>query len=197
MSRLKSAEATARQIEPEGLSSQDLSAEVRLLQMLSQIAAAANLARTSGEALQLVVDLVCNHTGWAVGHAFLVEPGGELSSTGIWHLDDPVRHQPFRDLTNTVRFERGTLPGQVLEKGQAVWIEDIESDPEFVRKDEGAGLKAALAFPVLCGKAPKPGENEPQIAEIGPSSPSQTPRSAAAVLQTRLFRPSLGPILLT
>ena len=46
------------------------------------------------------------------------------------------------------------LPGQVLESGRTIWIEEISSDPTYRRQPaalQPLGFDAALAFPVLVG----------------------------------------------
>jgi PAS domain S-box-containing protein len=124
---------------------------VRLLQLVSS---AANEAESVEDALRTTLDEVCAHTGWPVGHAWLPAPGGELASTGIWHLDDPERFRGFREVSEAMRFAPGTgLPGEVLAARQPVWVEELEGDAHFVRGRTGhVPVRAAFAFPVLIGR---------------------------------------------
>jgi PAS domain S-box-containing protein len=126
--------------------------QVRLLKLLSGAAVAANQAADTQEALQQTIDLICVHTGWPLGHAYLVEAEGRLVSTGVWHLDDPACHARFREATEAIEFAPGMgLPGKVLQTGRPAWIEDVREDPGFLRNLADSDLGAAFAFPVLSG----------------------------------------------
>jgi PAS domain S-box-containing protein len=140
--------------EPEttSLSIQPLADQMKLLQLLSRVATAANEAASTEAVLQVALDLICAHTGWTVGHAYLVNQDREIRSTSIWHLDDPDRREPFRKATESADFRpEAGLPGRVMKTGQPVWIRDVEEDSEFQRKLRNTGLRAAVAFPVLAG----------------------------------------------
>jgi diguanylate cyclase (GGDEF)-like protein len=124
------------------------------LELLETVATASNEASTVGEAMQVAVDEVCAHTGWPVGHAYLVEEGASavLVPTETWHFDDSGRHEAFRMETEATCFAPGVgLPGRVLATGTPAWIIDVTRDPNFPRAKAAAegGLKAAFAFPVL------------------------------------------------
>jgi diguanylate cyclase (GGDEF)-like protein len=124
------------------------------LELLEIVATASNEASTVGEAMQVAIDRVCAHTGWPVGHAYLVEEGSApaLVPTTIWHLEDPGRLEVFRSMTESTRFPPGVgLPGRVQSAGTPAWIIDVTDDPNFPRAKAAAagGLKAAFAFPVL------------------------------------------------
>ncbi len=128
-----------------------------LLQLLQKVAAAANAAWTSEEALQTSLDEVCAYGGWSVGHVYMVGEGSadELVSADIWHLDEPERFEDFRRLTETPHVARGVgLAGQVLVTGKPVWIRDItEEEPDFPRASgHGASVRSGFAFPVFVDK---------------------------------------------
>ena len=124
--------------------------------LLQAVAVAANEATTVDEAVRLGLERVCAHTGWPVGHAFvLAEDGtGELAPAAAWHLADPERFAPFRAATEASRFAPGRgLPGRVLASGKPAWVVDITEDSDFPRAAAAAevGLKAGFGFPVLVG----------------------------------------------
>jgi PAS domain S-box-containing protein len=131
--------------------------QTELLWLLQRVAVAANEAREVDEALQVCLDEVCAYTGWPVGH--VVTRGEDehvLASTGLWSISfeetDAVAR--FRAASESARFGPGYgLPGQVLESGRTIWIEDIDSEPSYRRQPAASelGLHAALAFPVLVG----------------------------------------------
>ena len=134
----------------------ELQEKTALLELLEAVAVAANESSTVEEATQIALDLVCAHTGWPVGHAYLRSGHAphELVPGTTWHLDDPERFERFRASTEAtpLRTTNG-LPGRVLAAGRPVWVTDVTEDAGFVRAAEAkrSGLRAAFALPVLVG----------------------------------------------
>ena len=99
----------------------------RFLRLYQAAVAATDTAPTVSDALQAVLKLVCAHTGWPVGHAYLgVNAGLEtLVSSKIWHCAAPARFATFRRATEAapVPTDRG-LAGRVLLSGRAAWSLD-------------------------------------------------------------------------
>ncbi len=131
--------------------------ENAFLQLLQRVAVAANQAAYVEEALHTVLDEVCRHTGWPVGHAYLPadDDSGELKPTTMWHLDDSAQFEAFRRVTEATRFAPGIgLPGRVLVSGKPAWIIDVTKDPNFPRAKlaDDIGVRAAFGFPVLVGE---------------------------------------------
>jgi len=128
------------------------------LVLLEAVATASNEASTVHGALQEAIDGVCRHTRWPVGHAFLLSgSGAELTSAGVWHLDDAARAEPFRRVSERATFTVGMgLPGRVLESGEPTWVEDASTEPHFLRVEAAttAGLRGAFFFPILVGAEP-------------------------------------------
>jgi signal transduction histidine kinase len=127
------------------------------VQLLQRIAVAANQTSTVDMALQVALDEICLHTGWPVGHVYLLSKadGRRLEPTMLWHLDNKERFKTFCDVSQTLHFEQGVgLPGRVLESGQPLWIIDVTEDPNFPRAKAATdiGVRAAFGFPVLIGK---------------------------------------------
>ena len=123
------------------------------LELLQSVAQAANEARSPDQAILHCLAQVCALTGWPVGHAYL-EDEGHVCGTTLWHLEDPERFHAFRSATEKTRFPAGVgLPGTVLATGDPVWVVDISSDPNFMRRSvaEANGLRSAFAFPVVIG----------------------------------------------
>jgi diguanylate cyclase (GGDEF)-like protein/PAS domain S-box-containing protein len=123
------------------------------LELLKTVAITCNEAATIGAAMQGALDQVCAHTGWPLGHALLLDrEAGELVTARTWQPAVGGRFDPFRELTERMRFARGVgLPGRVLAAGQPAWITDVTCDTNFPRAPTArtVGLKAAFAFPVL------------------------------------------------
>jgi len=127
------------------------------IQLLQELAFAANQAIDMQEALQYAVDRLCEFGGWPVGHAFLRQdqPRTELVATDIWHLEEPEKYAQFRQITEKLRLAPGEgLSGRVLESGQALWIEDVTQEPGFKRLSipEDRNVRTGLFFPILVGK---------------------------------------------
>jgi PAS domain S-box-containing protein len=128
----------------------------RQLELTQAVATAANEAVGTDAALQITLQLLCEFTGWPVGHAFLpTSSGTELVSSGLWHLAHPERHAEFRAVSAAARFAPGVgLPGRVWRKGRAVWVVDVTQDANFPRATAAkcCGLRGAIAFPVKTGQ---------------------------------------------
>lgn len=105
------------------------------------------------EALQGCTDLVCDLTGWPIGHVYLPDEERQfLCPTQIWHRSDDPRFEEFRTLNEHTRFARGSgLPGMVWEHRGPRWSQNIQLDPSFPRGQQciDGGIKGALGFPIL------------------------------------------------
>ena len=126
------------------------------VEVLQAVAAAANEAERFEEAIRCALELIWAHTGWPVGHAYLlVDSFEEVVPTSIWHLDAPERFESFVEGTEGTRLVSGEgLPGRVMASGRADWIEAMTEDKNFsrARQAEAAGLRSGFAFPVLVGR---------------------------------------------
>jgi len=105
------------------------------------------------DTLERIVDLICELTGWPVGHVYLpLENDSEMfESTTIWHLANPTKFATFRKVTTGVNLRKGEgLPGRILATNDAAWITNVQSDPNFPRNKLSAdlGVRSAFGFPV-------------------------------------------------
>jgi signal transduction histidine kinase len=125
----------------------------RQMQLLQRVAMAANEATTPDSALQKTVDLICEYTGWPVGHVYTYDgESGCPIATSIWHLAEPTTFQRLYDVTMTMaHLPTSHLLSKVFEVGQPAWIADLSQDAAFVHAQGGTelGVRAALAFPVI------------------------------------------------
>ncbi|MBZ0301425.1 MAG: GAF domain-containing protein, partial [Anaerolineae bacterium] len=149
---LRDAESRRRRRKAEA----ELSRKSLFIEVLQEIAVAANEATTTDGILQFAVDKVCAFMGWPVGHVYVSDPRtGEFMSGRVWHLDNPDLFGPFLEVTEATRLPPHTgLIGQVVDRRQTVWIVDFTQDGEFFTRAAAAitcGLRGALAFPVLAG----------------------------------------------
>ena len=123
------------------------------LQLLRSVAFAANEGRSLDDVMRAALAAVCHFGAWPVGHVFFADDQGQLVDSGLWH-GDSGRFLSLRERTAAIRFTRGVgLPGQVLEQGMLVWIEDVTQVGDFkrARAVEELGLRAAVGVPVLVG----------------------------------------------
>jgi PAS domain S-box-containing protein len=130
-----------------------------LIDVIALRASTAGVADVQGveDALRFVVDRVCRHTGWPVGHVYLPAPDSddEYVSAGIWHLEQSEALERFRKATERTRLDGGSgVPGRVLSSGRPAWVVDVGREPGFPRAAAAkrAGLKSAVAFPIQAGE---------------------------------------------
>jgi len=129
----------------------------RLDTLFQEIAKATNESSTIEEAMQVSMNLICQETGWPVGHLYLLsqDDNRKLMTTTIWHLEHPERFETFRSITERTDFQPGVgLPGRVLASGKPDWIRDVTQDPNFSRTQlvKDIGVRAGFGFPILLGE---------------------------------------------
>ena len=132
----------------------EASASGELVALLQRVTVAANEAETLDAAAGAALAAVCAHTGWPIGHLYVVNHLGELDPTGVWCTTHPERTALFREVTERTGLRAGEgLPGRVLATGAPVWIPDVMDDANFPRAHVGAeiGVHAAFGLPVLVG----------------------------------------------
>lgn len=124
-----------------------------IIKLLQEISSAANESKTIEEAFKFALNRLCNYMEWEVGHAVLAERDG-LAPSGIWNVQ-PVRYlDEFQDVSNKLRWTIGEgLPGQVLQTKSPLWLTNLTSRPNFLRREQAikSGLKTAMALPVMVG----------------------------------------------
>ena len=130
--------------------------EAKLVHLLERVSSVANQSSSIEEAMQVSLDQICSHTGWPVGHVYMLDHHSmnELVPTRVWHLETPDQFSSFRRITEQTRFAAGVgLPGRVLESGRPAWISDVHQDQNFPRAIQATdiGVKAGFAFPVPAG----------------------------------------------
>ncbi|MBN9668986.1 methyl-accepting chemotaxis protein [Roseibium aggregatum] len=104
--------------------------------------------------LRHFMKVVCDFTGWKLGHAWApcADNPEELSSIKIWYIQQGVHVESFKAKTETLRFKSGIgLPGRVHEKKKCDWIFDVIEDDNYPRKPfaKEGGLKGGYGCPVF------------------------------------------------
>lgn len=126
---------------------------ILLLQTITMDVAAAEDVLS---ALKVVLRRVCEKTGWALGQAWIPrQDRAGLDCCPAWFASRPGPSlKAFRVLSSDIILAPGHgLPGRVHASKQPAWIRDVTQDANFPRAAAAreAGLKAALAVPILSG----------------------------------------------
>jgi PAS domain S-box-containing protein len=124
-----------------------------LLNFQQTLAEAANQAGAIEDVLQAVVRLICDYTGWPVGHVQMAHDGS-LVPTNIWHLESPRLYKSFVDAAKAKEDSSfDDFSGRVLKDGKPVWIENLtrEADSHRSRAAQEVEFQSGGAFPVCFG----------------------------------------------
>jgi signal transduction histidine kinase len=129
--------------------------EFALINLLQTVAAVANEAERSEEAIQVCLDLVCSMTTWDVGHYHAVHEDGTLAHSKLWYVGGSELCRGIVHTTDYTLLSAGSgIAERVLQSGKPLWSTDL-ANPEVYPGAEiagEAGLKSCLAFPVLSGQ---------------------------------------------
>ena len=130
-----------------------LQAQTLIASLQASIAMAANGAKTLDEALGAVIELLCKHVGWAVGHVF-VPALDQLVSANLWNRGADERYAAFRAETAATTFTRGHgLVGAALDLRRPLVWRSLGADRfSRWRSAETCSLRAGLAAPVIVGE---------------------------------------------
>ena len=133
---------------------QTLNEKNKQLELLKDVATAANQATTIAAAMQFAVDRVCEFTGWPLGHARIVSGQRDMLSPSIWSQIRESRFEAFRIASDAGDLLTGMdLLAEIVVDVRPIWIRDLAHYPNFTRQSaaQQAGLKSAFAFPVVSG----------------------------------------------
>jgi PAS domain S-box-containing protein len=143
---------TRRKLADEALRRQ--SGFVRLLQ---EVAVSANQAKEVDQVLLEAMGRICKQLGWLGAHAFQVEGSGEeriIRSKRLWCLPEGDSWQKFQQATEQLTLHKSEgLIGQVLDARRPLWVQDIQVDKYYLRKEAAleCGLVSTVALPLLMG----------------------------------------------
>jgi signal transduction histidine kinase len=151
--RVDGAVAVLRDVTRSFRAERELEQKTVFVELLKQIAVAANEARSLEEAFQRALDTICATIGWPFGQVYLVKGGADPIL-----LPPTIRHAPTTTAGARAHVRRPTIgwPIQmVLSTRRAMWIFDVSPAAGDVRPADGPrGGPAAFAFPVLAGDEP-------------------------------------------
>lgn len=146
--RLVAVEGIARDITERKRAEQEL----RLLQTITL---AVGAAEDLDGALRIVMQRVCEVTGWVLGQAWVQGSDGvTLVCSNAWYSRAPGL-ESFRAHSQSwqVRQSGNGLLARAWRTRAPVWVRDVATEPKFSRAEhaQGVGLHAAMAVPVLVG----------------------------------------------
>ncbi|MHB8742384.1 MAG: EAL domain-containing protein [Sulfuricaulis sp.] len=124
--------------------------EVRLLQAMTL---AVSEAQDLQAALNVVLRLVCQSTGWLMGQAWMMDETGRLECAPAWHASIPSL-ESFRQASLQTTFAPGSgLPGHAWMEKKPIWLSDLTQQGDFLRAAaaQSAGLTAGMGIPVMAG----------------------------------------------
>lgn len=136
-------------------SAEDHFARETLEAKLLQQAATLSIGESSfDEALQNCLAIVCDVTGWPIGHALVPNSASrKLVSSRLWYTREGDSFQELRDKTEDLSFAVGDgLPGTIWAARAPVWMKDVLDEPNFLRKSavSDLGVRGAFGFPIHC-----------------------------------------------
>ncbi len=121
-------------------------------ELVQLVTAAANQALSFDEAAGVCLAGLCEETGFAVGHAWVLAGAGEFVSTGVFQVRDLGTWGALVGRIAGRRFPHDTgLPGLVASRGGLVRIVDAARDPS-VSDLARMGARGIWAFPVRAGR---------------------------------------------
>jgi len=142
----------AQDITESRVAEEALRRKAELLDLMQSVASAANLAKTSDEALRAGLRRICAVLGWPIGHVYRVA-GDRLTPSRLWHqVGRSRRYARFEKTTARTPLVKGVgLPGRVWKLVRPVWSNDVTRDLNFPRAKaaRACGITSGLAFPVL------------------------------------------------
>lgn len=112
------------------------------------------MATSAQVAFQEILGAICDHTGYALGHACMVigNDGDEAIPTSIWHGGEGDAVQAFRAVSESMVASSGQgILGRTIFDRAPVQIHDVVVDETYIRRDQAraAGLHGAFTIPIL------------------------------------------------
>lgn len=108
-------------------------------------------ALTLQEAIPQILQAICQGLKWDVGEIWCVDPQDHLLRlAGTWHKPS-LNATQLAIQSEQITFKRGKgLPGQIWDKGEPLWLTDLQNNANFLRKDLlPKPVCAACGFPIL------------------------------------------------
>jgi PAS domain S-box-containing protein len=155
------------------------------LSLLHRLTLAIGQAEDLHSALSLVLQEVCEKTGWVLGESWFPDRNDQQLEPGPAYARPDSSLEAFVEASRAMFFERGVgLPGRVWQSGEAVWVPDAISCDFFCRRAaaRAVGLRAAAGIPVLAGDQvaavlaffqQEPGAEDPKLVRLVTTAAAQ------------------------
>jgi len=142
---------------------------------------------TLEDAISNVIQLICRNLGWEWGAYWSMEAGdSRLHCRHFWHQPD-ARLGQFSEVSARLTMAPGEgLVGRVWATGHAEWVEDMSTDPRFLRHGNAqmCGLWSGYVFPVIYvsdnGERHRPGVLE-FYSSLSRQPEAQLPKVSATI----------------
>ncbi len=102
-------------------------------------------------ALPAIVEALGRGVGWDLGSFWMANQTGELECEAYWS-DHCAEFRAFEKGNYELKLKKGEgIPGRIWETGEVMWIENVESELNFRRRDvaQACGIHSAAGFPAL------------------------------------------------
>jgi len=123
------------------------------LRLFERLANEISESSDADTALNRVLHVVCELTGWVIGEAWIVSDEGDLKYQVAWRrASRNGRSRRDGSEEEGARLSEGIgIPGLAWAYKRPIWVEDIQTSPTFqrARLSGKAGLHTALAAPVM------------------------------------------------
>jgi diguanylate cyclase (GGDEF)-like protein len=147
---------TFNDITPLKMAEAELLEKSKLMELLQNVAIAANNEQTLDGAIQKCLDDICHHIDWPVGHAHVSTSTapGVLIPSDIWCLEDEEKFGKFVEVRENSEFVmEGGLVDQVVRSCAPLWIPDLTKASDEFTEDMADELliRSAFGLPVFSG----------------------------------------------
>ncbi len=123
-----------------------------VVQLLQDVAVAANEATTVQDAFQVAVNEVCGFAGWSLGRALVLDGRG-LVPASAWCSGDDENLEEFRKVAHGLPTSDVGLSTSVLRERRPVWgpVDFDGRAPRLKDAAAAAGIRSCFALPIRVG----------------------------------------------
>ena len=128
------------------------------LLLLEAIAESANTAPSVEAAMTDALRIICQYTGWPVGHAWLsagdiATATAQLVPTHVWRVQEAHDVRALREAAHAIPLPSDGFLQQIVLTGTPAWVLDVTAEPGSPRASHivASGLRAVFGFPILVG----------------------------------------------
>ncbi|TGK19320.1 PAS domain S-box protein [Leptospira fluminis] len=134
---------------------EELLHKISLLNLLQQVATAANETSDPESLLQFAIDRICRIADWELGRGYLLNRNGELEPVSVWYSrekDFPNDLREVLELDGRSKFE--SIARRAEREGKPLWVEDLREEPQFDRifSVGKTSVKSAYVIPIRVRK---------------------------------------------